>query len=90
MGAATRVSLVETVRQDRRRRLTIFDQRYTATHGRERRVYDFTLTFRTLSVPAMRRRLERAGFAVDAVLGDYQGGPWDPRADAWVLLATRR
>jgi len=90
MGAGTRVSLVETVRQDRPRRLTIFDQRYTAVRGRDRRVYDFTLTFRTRSVPAMTRRLERAGFVVDAVLGDYRGGPWDPRADAWVLLCRAR
>jgi len=90
MDGRTRVSLVETVRQDRPRRLTIFDQHYTASRGRDRRVYDFTLTFRTLSVPAMTRRLERAGFAVDAVLGDYRGGPWDPRADAWVLLCRSR
>jgi SAM-dependent methyltransferase len=90
MGARTRVSLVETVRQDRARRLTIFDQRYTAARGRDRRVYEFTLTFRTLSIPAMTRRLERAGFEVDAVLGDYRGGPWDPRADAWVLLCRSR
>ena len=89
MGGA-RVSLVESVRQDRARKLTIFDQRYTAARGRERRVYEFSLTFRTLSVHAMTARLERAGFSVDAVLGDYRGGPWDPRADAWVLLTTRR
>jgi ubiquinone/menaquinone biosynthesis C-methylase UbiE len=86
----TEVSLIESVHQDRARRVTVFDQRYIARRGGERRVYEFTLTFRTLSVPQMRRRLERAGFAVEAVLGDYQGGPWDPRADAWVLLARRR
>jgi SAM-dependent methyltransferase len=86
----TRVSLVESVRQDRARRLTMFDQRYTATRGRERRVYEFSLTFRTLTIRAMTARLERAGFAVDAVLGDYQGGPWDARADAWVMLTRKR
>jgi len=90
MGTRTRVSLIETVRQDRARHLTIFDQRYTATRGGDRRVYDFSLTFRTLSIPAMTRRLEAAGFVVDAVLGDYRGGPWDPRADAWVLLCRSR
>jgi hypothetical protein len=37
----------------------------------------------------MRRRLEAAGFRVDAVLGDYDGGPWDPRADVWVVIARR-
>ena len=33
------------------------------------------------------RRLEKAGFEVTALLGDYRGGPWDPRADVWVILA---
>lgn len=84
------VVLTESVRQDRRRRLTIFDQEYAERRGRQRQVRHFSLTFRTLSVPQMRRRLEAAGFRVDAVLGDYQGGPWDPRADVWVVLARRR
>ena len=35
----------------------------------------------------MARRLEAAGFGIDAVLGDYDGGPWDERADVWVILA---
>ena len=35
----------------------------------------------------MRRRLERAGFRIDAVLGDYDGGPFDERADVWIILA---
>src|SRR5262245_60995499 len=86
----SRVKLVESVSQDRARKLTIFDHEYTERRGRERRVHRFTLTFRTLSVPEMTRRLERAGFAVQAVLGDYQGGPWDERADVWVILARRR
>ena len=34
-------------------------------------------------------RLERAGFTIDAVLGDYRGGPWDERADVWIVLARR-
>ncbi len=84
------VTLVESVRQDRRRRLTIFDQEYIERRGRLRRQHRFALTFRTLSVPEMSRRLEKAGFAVQAVLGDYQGGPWDERADVWVILARRK
>ena len=84
------LTLVESVRQDRRRGLTIFDQEYTERQGRTRRVHRFELTFRTLSVPQMSRRLEKAGFTPDAVLGDYQGGPWDDRADTWVILARRR
>jgi hypothetical protein len=26
---------------------------------------------------------------VDAVLGDYDGGPWHAEADTWILLARR-
>jgi hypothetical protein len=32
-------------------------------------------------------RLERRGFRISAVLGDYEGGPWDSRADVWLILA---
>jgi len=81
------VTLVETVRQDRARRLTLFDQEFTERRDGRRRVHRFTLAFRTLSVPQMARRLEKAGFEVTALLGDYRGGPWDPRADVWVILA---
>jgi hypothetical protein len=84
------VTLIESVRQDRRRRLTIFDQEYIERRGRRRRWHRFALTFRSLSVPEMSRRLEAAGFSVHAVLGDYQGGPWDERADVWVILARKR
>jgi SAM-dependent methyltransferase len=84
------VTLTESVRQDRRRRLTIFDQEYTEQRGRDRQVHRFSLTFRTISVPEMRQRLETAGFRVDAVLGDYEGGPWDDRADVWVMVGGLR
>lgn len=89
-SAATTVTLIESVRQDRPRKLTIFDHEYIERRGRTRSVHRFSLTFRTLSVPQMAQRLERAGFVVDAVLGDYQGGPWDSRADVWVILARRK
>jgi hypothetical protein len=88
-GAGT-LTLVETVRQDPARRLTIFDHEYIERRGRQRRTHRFSLTFRTLSVPQMRRRLEAAGFDVRAVLGDYRGGPWDTRSDVWVIVAARR
>jgi SAM-dependent methyltransferase len=83
------VTLVETVRQDRAKHLTIFDQEFTERVGRRRQVRRFSLTFRTLTVPQMARRLEKAGFEVRALLGDYHGGPWDDRAEVWVILATR-
>jgi ubiquinone/menaquinone biosynthesis C-methylase UbiE len=88
--AKTTVTLVESVRQDRRRKLTIFDQEYVERRGGARTIHRFALAFRTLSVPQMARRLEKAGFAVQALLGDYQGGPWDERADVWVILARKR
>jgi SAM-dependent methyltransferase len=85
----THLTLRETVRQDVRRGLTMFDQEYVERRGATKQVHRFALTFRTLSVPQMRRRLERAGFRVRAVLGDYRGGPWHPDADVWVILASR-
>jgi ubiquinone/menaquinone biosynthesis C-methylase UbiE len=87
--ARTHLTLRESVRQDTRRRLTMFDQEYVERRGRTKRLHRFALTFRTLSVPQMRRRLEKAGFGIRAVLGDYQGGPWHPDADVWIILASR-
>jgi SAM-dependent methyltransferase len=87
-GGAT-LTLVESVRQDPRRRLTIFEQCYQERRGREVRNHRFELTFRTLPIDRMADRLARAGFAVDAVLGDYDGRAWDSRADVWILLARR-
>ena len=89
-GRAARLTLVESVRQDRARRVTIFDQEYVVYENGRKRVHRFQLTFRTLSVPQMTARLESAGFSVEAVLGDYEGGPWDSRADVWVILARKR
>jgi SAM-dependent methyltransferase len=81
------VTLIETVRQDPARHLTIFDQQFIERRGSRRRTHRFALTFRTLSVPQMTRRLEKAGFEIAALLGDYRGGPWDRRADVWMILA---
>jgi ubiquinone/menaquinone biosynthesis C-methylase UbiE len=88
-GSQSRITLVESVRQDRERGLTIFDQQYIERRGRHRTMHEFSLVFRTISVPQMTRRLERAGFRVTAVLGDYSGKPWDPRAEVWLILAER-
>jgi SAM-dependent methyltransferase len=83
------VTLVETVRQDPARHLTIFDQEFTERIGRARHTRRFALTFRTLSVPQMARRLEKAGFEITALLGDYRGAAWDERAEVWIILARR-
>jgi ubiquinone/menaquinone biosynthesis C-methylase UbiE len=89
-GRRSHITLVESVRQDRKRGLTIFEQEYTERRGRAVQSKRFDLAFRTVSVPQMLRRVERAGFRVQAVLGDYDGAPWDPRADVWLIVAERR
>jgi ubiquinone/menaquinone biosynthesis C-methylase UbiE len=89
-GGRSTVTLVESVRQDRERKLTIFDQEYTEYRDGERRRHNFSLAFRTLSVADMADRLEAVGFEVTAVLGDYDGRPWDARAETWLILARRR
>ena len=84
------VSLIETVRQDRAKRLTIFDEEFVVRRGRDVRRQRFSLSFRTLSVRVMKSRLERAGFAIEGCFGDYRERPLAPGAEAWVLLARRR
>ena len=84
------VTLTETVRQDRKKGLTIFDQEFTERRGRKTQSRIFSLAFRTLTVPQMVRRLEKAGFEVTALLGDYKGRAWDSRAEVWVILARKR
>jgi ubiquinone/menaquinone biosynthesis C-methylase UbiE len=83
------LTLRESVRQQRRRCLTIFEQIYIARRGDRVTTHRFMLTFRTLSIRQMASRLERSGFAIVALLGDYRGAPWDARADTWIILARR-
>jgi SAM-dependent methyltransferase len=83
------LTLIESVRQDPRRRLTTFHQRYVEDRGGQTKEHCFDLTFRTLSVRQMTRKLEAAGFAVEAILGDYRGRPLDEGSDVWILLARR-
>lgn len=85
----TTLTLVESVTQDRRNGLTIFDEQYVVRRGREVRRHRFQLTFRTLPMAQVLARIERAGFSVDGVYGGYAGEPWHPGADVWVLLARR-
>jgi ubiquinone/menaquinone biosynthesis C-methylase UbiE len=88
-AGGSHLTLVESVRQDRKRHLTIFQQTYVERRGQKVTEHQFDLTFRTLPVRRMTGRLERAGFKVEAVLGDYRGGPWDERADVWIMLGRR-
>ena len=81
------IALVESVKQDRRKHITRFEQTFVEGRGKSATRKTFRLAFRTVSVPQMVQRLETAGFEVAALLGDYQGGPWDLRADVWIILA---
>ena len=83
------IKLIETVKQDRRKHITRFEQTFVEGRGKSVTRKTFTLGFRTLSVPQMVQRLEAAGLEVSSLLGDYQGGPWDLRADVWIILARR-
>ena len=83
------ITLTESVRQDRKRKLTVFEQVYRERAGRKITTREFTLTFRTLTVHQMASRLQKAGFEAVTLLGDYQGAPWDLRAEAWILLAQK-
>ena len=89
-AGGAQLTLVESVRQDPKRHLTTFEQKYLERRGDQTREHRFDLTFRTLSVRQMTGQLERAGFRVDSVLGDYRGRPWDDRADVWIILAKKR
>jgi len=84
------LTLIESVRQDPKRHLTTFEQTYVERRGTATREHRFDLAFRTLTVRQMTGQLERAGFRVDAVLGDYRGRPWDERADVWIIMAKKR
>ena len=89
-SAGGRVRLVESVRQDRRRGLTIFDEQFILSHGRRTERRRFSLTFRTLTMDETVARIEAAGLRVDTLLGDYRGVAWDDRAEVWVILARKR
>ena len=83
------IKLIETVKQDRKQHITRFEQQFVEGRGAAAIRRKFSLAFRTLTVPQMVQRLETAGMEVSALLGDYQGGPWDLRAEVWIILARR-
>jgi SAM-dependent methyltransferase len=88
-AGAAMLTLYESVRRDRRRGLTTFEERYVVQRGRQVREHRFDLVFRTLTMPAMTRLLRRAGFDIEATLGDYRRGPWHADADVWIILAKK-
>jgi SAM-dependent methyltransferase len=87
-GGAT-VTLIESVRRNRRRRLIIFDEEFVERRRGEERRRQFSLTFRTLSLPEVTMRVVQAGFEVEATAGDYRGGAWTPGSAVWLVLARK-
>jgi SAM-dependent methyltransferase len=90
LSPGTTLTLIESVRQDRRKGLTIFDEQYVVRQGRKVQRHQFQLTFRTLPMAEVLARLDQAGFRVDDVQGGYRGEVWHPEAETWVILARKR
>ena len=88
-GGKAHVTLVESVRQDPARGLTMFDQEFTERRGSEVTRRQFSLAFRTLSPPQMARRLARAGLSVSMQWGSYEGDPWTQDAETWIVGAEK-
>ena len=89
-GRGGKITLIESVRQDRRRHLTIFDEEFVEKRGSRTVRRRFSLTFRTRSMKTTLARLVKAGFAIDGTFGDYRGSAWHPGAETWLVLARRK
>jgi hypothetical protein len=89
-GPGRTVTLVESVRRDPRRRLTIFDEEFVERVGRRVTRHRFSLTFRTLAFTDVIERVERAGFRIEATAGSYERDPWTTDSDVWLIQARRR
>jgi SAM-dependent methyltransferase len=90
LAPGTTVTLVESVRQDRRRGVTVFDEQFVVRRGRRVERHPFQLVFRTLPIDDILQRLEHAGFRIEQVCGGYHGEVWHREADTWVILARKR
>ena len=88
-AGGARITLVESVRQDRRRRLTIFDEDFVERRGRATVHHRFSLTFRTLTVQEMSVRLAACGFRTERLAGDYRGAAWTPSSAVWLIDAVK-
>ena len=84
-----RLKLVESVRQDRSRGLTLFEEEFVESRGRKRTSRKFALTFRTITLPKLRGHLARAGFGIEAMFGSYLEDPLTLEASAWIVMARR-
>jgi len=83
------VMLVEQVRQDRPRGLTIFDHRYVLGTGRACEVREFRVTFRTLPVPEFLARLRTAGSSSMPCTAATAASRSRRTRNTWIVLATK-
>jgi SAM-dependent methyltransferase len=88
-GRKAHVTLIESVEQQPARGLTLFHQDFVERRGRTVSRRRFALAFRTLTLPQMARRFEKAGLRVTARLGSYDGDPWTRESETWLLMAER-
>jgi len=83
------IVLIESVRQDVTRGLTIFDEDFRVGRGRSLRKHCFSLTFRTIPMAHMLTRIQAAGLIVHGVQGSYRGGPWTADSSVWLIQARK-
>jgi SAM-dependent methyltransferase len=88
-GGRSHITLVESVRQDRERGVTLFEQEFIERSGQATSSRRFSLAFRTLTVTQMASRLTRAGLRVTSRLGSYEGDPWTKASETWIVIAER-
>ena len=79
-------TLVESVRQDRGRRITVFRQVFTQRRQKQTIRRDFELCFYTPSLRQLRAQLQQAGFHVEPPT-DYDGTAWNSRSASLVVRA---
>lgn len=89
-GKKAHITLVESVEQQPARGLTLFHQDFIEKRARSVIRRRFALAFRTISLPQMARRFEKAGLTVTARLGSYDGDPWTRESETWLLIAEKK
>jgi ubiquinone/menaquinone biosynthesis C-methylase UbiE len=89
-GKKAHVTLIESVEQQPARGLTLFHQQFIEKRSQSVVQRRFALAFRTISLPQMARRFEKAGLKVTARLGSYDGDPWTREANTWLLIAEKQ
>lgn len=87
-GSTRDATLVESVRQDRARRMTIFRQVYTGRRRSGTIKRDFELCFYTPTLTQLRAQLASAGLVMDQPR-DYEGRAWRSGSETLVVQARR-